>query len=438
MIRASLVLTLGAITLFGSLLGCRRSSNSEASFARPQPFDGPRGAVPSFLMGTGSCAGRSCHGSLEPLDQPASWQMEYTLWSSRDPHAHAYQVLHEPAAKEIAGRLGLRGGNAHEAAECLACHATPISIAPMMPAPDAEAVRREQSFGVGCEACHGSAVRWIDSHITKAWSTRDPKTKWDDDGMVELADATTLVRSCARCHVGDGHEGRDVNHDLIAAGHPRLMFEASSYLANLPRHWKPKPRDEVQLWAIGQTVCAETAIDSLRRSGVWPELAQYDCTGCHHELTEQWRRRGGRWAWGTWYLTMPKLLAAASQADGLPNVTALAQHMDAPLPSRSTIDKLVEPALADLKRLGERLANWKSDRAFAQEKLNWLLRNPRLGEPSWDAAEQIYLAMQALNAGAQDESMHKRLGNLLTERVWPPRRGFDPGKLLSTLRAPTK
>src|SRR5262249_7062057 len=145
--------------------------------------------------------------------------------------------------------------------------------------------------------------------------------------------------------------GREVNHDLISAGHPRLMFEASSYLANLPRHWKPKPRDEVQLWAVGQTVCAETAIESLRRGDAWPEVAQYDCTGCHHELSEGWRRRGGRWAWGTWYSTMPKLLAAASEDDALPSVTALAQGMEATRPSRSDVEKLVEPALADLKRL---------------------------------------------------------------------------------------
>lgn len=437
MVRVKHVLTLGAIALICGLLGCRRSSNSEAPLTRPQPFDASRAAVPSFLMGTGSCAGRSCHGSLEPNDQTASWQMEFTLWTARDPHARAYQVLHEPAAKQIARRLGLRGGNAHEAAECLACHATPIAVAPMMPAPDAEAVRREQSFGVGCEACHGSAVHWIDAHLTKAWMTRDPKSKWED-GLVELGDTATLVRTCARCHVGDGHDGRDVNHDLIAAGHPRLMFEASSYLANLPRHWKPKPRDELQLWAVGQTVCAETAIGSLKRANVWPEFSQYDCTGCHHELSERWRRRGGRWAWGTWYMTMPRLLAASGEADALPNVTALAQRMEASLPSRAAGEKLVEPALADLKRLGERVAIWKNDRAFTNEKLHWLLGNPRLGEPSWDAAEQIYLAIQVLNAGAHDELVYKRLGDLSTERIWPPRRGFDPGNFLLILRAPTK
>src|SRR5439155_17487444 len=133
-----------------------------------------------------------------------------------------------------------------------------------------------------------------------------PERNWDEDGMFEVGEAATLVRAGARWHVGDGREGRDVNHDLIAAGHPRLMFEASSYFANLPRHWKPKPRDEIQLWAVGQAVSAEAALELLRaRTQVFvtprPEFSEYDCTDCHHSLTEKsWRNRGARWAWGTW------------------------------------------------------------------------------------------------------------------------------------------
>jgi Cytochrome c554 and c-prime len=433
MFRSTYVLTLGVVILIGCALGCRRPSNVEP----PPQFEGVlRGAAPPFLMGVASCAGRSCHGSLQPLDQSGSWQMEYTLWTSRDPHARAYQILHEPAAKAIAALMGLRGGNAHEAPSCLACHATPVSVAPMTPAPDAESLRREQSFGVGCEACHGSATRWIDVHFTREWRGKDPKSKWEDDDMVELGDAATLVRTCARCHVGDGHDGRDVNHDLIAAGHPRLMFEASSFLANLPRHWKAKPRDEIQLWAVGQAVSAEVALEQLSRGDDWPEFAQYDCTGCHHDLTEKsWRNRGGRWAWGTWYLSMPGLLAEDGKTDGLPNVNALAKLLENSSPSKSAIRQRIEPALADLKSLQSRLAKWKDDRDFAQEKMRWLPAHQRLGvEPSWDAAEQTYLAMQVLNSTARDGAIQKRLGELLNERTWPPPARFDPQDFFLKLR----
>src|SRR5437870_2342190 len=226
MIRSRYVLAAGAIILVGCLLGCGRPSDSALPPSQPKSYGGARGAVPPFLMGTASCAGRSCHGSLEPIDHSGSWQMEYTLWNTRDPHARAYQILLDPLAKDMARRLGFSGSNAHQEPTCLACHATPISVAPMFNVPDAESVRSEHSFGVGCEACHGSAERWIDTHLTKEWKTRSAKSKSDDDGMVELSDAATLVGTCARCHVGDGYDGRDVNHDLIAAGHPRLLFEA--------------------------------------------------------------------------------------------------------------------------------------------------------------------------------------------------------------------
>jgi len=87
--------------------------------------------------------------------------------------------------------------------------------------------------------------------------------------------------------------------------------------------------------------------------------------------------------------------------EGYMDVTALAQLMEQPLPSRPAIQQHIKPALADLKRLRERLANWNDDRGFAQEKMRWLLAHPWLDrEPSWDAAEQAFLAMQALNATA--------------------------------------
>src|SRR5438128_2442556 len=179
MSRVRCSLMLGAIISIGSgVLGCWRPSDVVIPPSRPASSGGGRGALPGFLMGTASCAGRSCHGSLDPLDRSDSWQMEYTVWDTRDPHARAYQVLLEPAAKEMARRLGLPGGKAHEAPSCLVCHTTWISVAGSVP--DAESVRRERSFGVGCEACHGSAVRWIDAHVTKEWKTKSPERKWDD------------------------------------------------------------------------------------------------------------------------------------------------------------------------------------------------------------------------------------------------------------------
>ena len=127
---------------------------------------------------------------------------------------------------------------------------------------------------------------------------------------------------------------RDVNHDLIAAGHPRLSFEFSAYLDNMPPHWDEKyknagdagsrrfggelrragvgdrPLDDNQgrARAAGATIAraAETvgAGGSSRaprrgRFGAqqgerhrWPEFTEYGCFSCHHDLRDQaWRRR---------------------------------------------------------------------------------------------------------------------------------------------------
>src|SRR5207253_2017930 len=96
------------------------------------------------------------------------------------------------------------------------------------------------------------------------------------------------------CHVGgpseDGRPPRDVDHDLIAAGHPRLEFEFSGSLANLPAHWSEKGRNAApdfpaRAWAIGQVASAGAALELLgdraraaeQQSGRWPEFSEYDC-----------------------------------------------------------------------------------------------------------------------------------------------------------------
>jgi len=129
---------------------------------------------------------------------------------------------------------------------------------------------------------------------------------------------------------------------------------------------------------------------------------------------------------------MPRLLASEGGTDGVPNVTALAQLMEQRLPSRLAIQQHIDPALADLKRLRERLTNWKDDSGFAQEKMRRLLAHPWLDrEPSWDAAEQAFLAARALNPANR-----ARLESLVDLRIWPPNMTFVPRDFLKQLRLP--
>ena len=89
-------------------------------------------------------------------------------------------------------------------------------------------------------------------------------------GLVDLSDPAQAATRCAGCHVGapaaGGLAARDMNHNMIAAGHPRLYFEYAAFLANLPRHWKEKSnaKDEAHRWAVGQVASAEVTLVS------WP------------------------------------------------------------------------------------------------------------------------------------------------------------------------
>src|SRR5439155_15797054 len=62
------------------------------------------------LVGTDSCAGRSCHGSITPLDHSGlTRQNEYTLWARHDPHAGASQTLGSEQARRMVAAPGLSG-----------------------------------------------------------------------------------------------------------------------------------------------------------------------------------------------------------------------------------------------------------------------------------------------------------------------------------------
>jgi hypothetical protein len=91
----------------------------------------------------------------------------------------------------------------------------------------------------------------------------------------------------------------EVNHDLIAAGHPRLTFEFSAFYDLIHKHWhheyevtKYPSRHgnatfDADAWQIGQLVAAEASLKLLAHradSGVWPEFAEHSCTACHHDL----------------------------------------------------------------------------------------------------------------------------------------------------------
>jgi hypothetical protein len=243
-------------------------------------------------QGVASCAGAACHGASQPGRQ-AVLQTEHATWLSRDAHARAYQVLFEARSERIARNLGL-AEPAHRARVCLDCHADAV--------PEG---RRGERFsledGVGCEACHGGAERWLASHAAGNTHSRNVEL-----GMYPTDDPRARADLCLSCHLGD--ERKFVSHRLMGAGHPRQSFELHVFSQIQPAHYAVdedyarRVKDAapgVKVWAIGQAVAVREILDgwldpARARDGIWPEFVFFDCHACHHPLSDtRWRPRPG-------------------------------------------------------------------------------------------------------------------------------------------------
>ncbi len=366
---------------------------------------------PAFqYVGTASCSAANCHGGdgSRPVrmgGDPFSPQA-YSVWVASDPHARAYEALYLPVSQQMAKQLGLE--NAHTAPVCLSCHA--IHAAPHELT---AASRHTLHDGVGCEACHGAAEAWLDAHKWDAWSALSAQQKRalgyrDVTGVVERA------RLCAECHVGS--DGRDVNHDLIAAGHPRMTFEMSAYHANLPKHWKnesaPAEEFDARLWLAGQAASAEASAAQLARragdeSAPWPELSEYDCFACHHDLADpSWRQvefnaasglPPGEARWGSWQYSLVDLLRGEPAVNRGFALDELRTAMQRVLPDRAAAGELAAASQNEFRtwtRAATAAPLGRSDQLALIAQVADMGTAPALA--NWDDAAQRFLASAAM------------------------------------------
>ena len=282
------------------------------------PFSGPLHAqvntapIQPQYIGPGSCSASSCHGGIQPQSSTHVLQNEYSTWVIRDKHAKSYQVLQNPVSQRMAKILGLP--RAETSQKCLACHALSVS-----------AQQKGRDFdiaeGVSCESCHGPASAWLGPHALKNFSRQQSVAL----GMFDTSDLIRRSDKCLSCHLGNTTKW--VDHEMIAAGHPALVFELDSYTAVEPPHWKA-PADAsfgARAWSVGQAVQLREALRQLaRRAGgnaegtVWPEYAELECFACHHSLgkaEDSWRqqrgyfnRRPGNPPWNTEHYSVFRLL----------------------------------------------------------------------------------------------------------------------------------
>lgn len=248
-----------------------------------------RASTSTRALGATSCSASACHGgpAAGVSSVHASRGSEYPLWIESDPHARSWRTLNSDRSVEILERLRIlidgKIANPSAYQNCLACHNTSIELT-------SDGISPAIPEGVGCEACHGPAETWRDSHYQGPGSVQ---AAIDQLGMVNTASELVRAKACSLCHIGG--PDRDMNHDIIAAGHPALYFDYATYLKAYPKHWREEtdnpPSLALERWLIGQVTKAdseleliESRIASAHPHSIWPEFSNQQCTSCHQLL----------------------------------------------------------------------------------------------------------------------------------------------------------
>lgn len=198
---------------------------------------------PGFV-GTAGCSSSLCHGGAgEKRGQLPTWQR-------LDHHAKSFATLGTERSARMAQSLSL--GDPRTAVRCTECHA-PMAAVPTERL--AAGVKPEE--GISCENCHGPSSNWIRSHTRTDFShAQNVQT-----GVRELSDLYARAGACIACH-------QTLPGDMLAAGHPPLLFELDSQTVAEPPHWTEKRGAWLgpQAWLVGQAAALREASWSLSRT----------------------------------------------------------------------------------------------------------------------------------------------------------------------------
>lgn len=295
-----------------------------------------------ILPSSASCSTATCHGAVPGRGEP--WRSSASTFQTHDPHTDAYRVLWNDQSRRIVNALDPAAADSDAVyrnvlgARCVSCHATVD-----------ERIVDPGGFddlhtlgGVSCESCHGPAEGWLAAHRDVDWPQLGLARYEQPYNMLPTESLDQRAAGCMRCHVGsrtaDGLV-RDMNHDLIAAGHPVLRFDFASYLQSLPAHWDVAEEHErvteaggwEQVYAIGRReallamlrLSRERSLEAAadRTSVPYPELSESDCFACHRSLESPDRyamaeskaaipELVGRPTWAPWYTAGLDLSAA--------------------------------------------------------------------------------------------------------------------------------
>ena len=353
--------------IFGSVatLSVARAQSNSIHRANPD-F-----ANPDFFVKR-DCNSSNCHGNT--VENSFLWNQSGEIWFQNDPHANAYARLLNADSLRIVQALWDHGKSLPETTDdpafrefletrCVACHASEL------------APKTQRIQGIDCQACHGSAIHWDDSHFSSSWKALGARRFYDHpsaEGRVNTESTWKLAQVCGSCHIGQlGRTDKvqfndqspipmgqqEVSHQLMAAGHPPTYFELSNFLTRYPKHWwdsknvaasmaKPNvgptittnPMSEsLDTWRIGKLVNAKQRLELLKnRLGKpeWPELTEHRCTSCHHPIDANRKTiapASQPYAeWDGWYLEHIDLALALTQFPNTHSNSTDSTSADAP------------------------------------------------------------------------------------------------------------
>ena len=366
------------------------------------------------LTAAQSCAAANCHGGPTPgITQPSVRRgAAFQLWKEMDPHARSWRTICGDESVAIMKRLRILDHDNQIVDKagfdnCLACHNTAKRFA------ENRSTAQLQE-GIGCAACHGPGEQWINQHFQHHWSPESA----GEQGFVNVGNLYVRARMCASCHVGD--KDRDMNHDIIAAGHPSLHYELATFHAWQPKHWRDAESNdptfyEAQLWLAGQIASADASLALLESRAndshtisQWPELSTYDCSSCHHGLGLDNQRTPNRIATATysrwnsaglnWLLDYRKEMGIAEThdvelSDAFEQITHLMEAN--PTPDAAKIAEAARDARRKLATWFDGSPGQQEKKLFCSDRLGNVVASAA-GNPStyatWESATQFYLA----------------------------------------------
>lgn len=417
-----------------------------AAGAQPLPDQ-----APDKTLGVVTCSSGLCHGSVNNWPASPVLQNEYVVWSRLDKHARAYTVLLNDRSRSIAAKLGLPQP-AHQAPECLACHAH-------APAPARSDNRHKLSDGVACEGCHGPANGWIASH-TEPDATHEGNLQM---GLYPTDQPQARAKLCMSCHFGT--TDKYVNHRTMAAGHPRLSFELATFTNLQPAHFQvdddylkrkgSASTNHAKVWAIGQALAVGTQMDILLdpqrgRDGVFPEPTLFDCHACHHPMADQrWKPRtafGTSLAPGLIRLNdanalMLRLILRELDAELHTRFVQATQALNQALAGNGNVAERAQAVRQQAQAGAQRIAASHLDGATLRTLTLLLIDDGLAGNfPDYAGAEQASMALGSL-LHALSQSRHVTNTAALNQRMADVRKvlakdeSYQPAEFARTLRA---